>query len=197
MPDGSPSPAQLSKVTSGQLPVKEITKKLRGNFPRTVWLGKLPISMLPCPMQHLHYLPQADPHDRPHQAFLCTAVSSSSDVPQQQDHHQSRYFPMSFLQKHAACGKFSIAWTSCGQGAHCPQFPRTTAHCSAGVDARREQPASAEVAQLLNPPGRLNCSPVDLLHAKQTSKAAEALIWSASTNYLEKLWHLKKCEPFC
>lgn len=161
-------------------------------------------------MQHLHHLQQAaeraDLRDRPHHGFLHTAVSSSSDVPQQQDHRQSRCFPKSFLRKRAACGIFSIAWISCGQGARCPQFPRTTAHCSAGVDAGQEQQAVVEVAQLqavgeaaqlLRPPGQWSCSPVDPIHATQASKVAEVRSWSVSTNYLEKLWHLKRNAPFC
>jgi hypothetical protein len=157
--------------------------------------------MLLCPMQHLHHLQQAaeraDLRDRPHHGFLHTAVSSSSDVPQQQDHRQSRCFPKSFLRKRAACGKFSIAWTSCGQDARCLQFPRSTAHCCAGVDAGQEQPAAVEVAQLLNPPDWWSCSPVDPIHATRASKVAEVRSWSVSTNYLEKLWHLKRSAPFC
>lgn len=167
------------------------------NFLLIMWLGKLPISMLPSQMQHLHYFQQVmmvHLHHRRHHGFLCTAVASSVDVPQQQDHHQNRCFPKSFLRKHAAYGKFSIAWTSCGQDAHCLQFPRTSALGSAGVDARRAQPAAAEVAQL--PPGQRSCSPVYLLHAKQASKSAEVQSWSALTSYLQNLWCVKE-EPFC
>lgn len=178
------------------IPAQEITENSLDDCPH-------PRTTLSCPMRHCHCLRQAvqvvDLPDHPHHVVLCTALSSSNDVPQQLDHHQSRCFRKSSLRKHAACGKFSTVWTSCGQDARCPQFPQTTAHCSGGVDAARELWAVAVVAaaQLPVPPGQWNCSPGDPLHAKQVSKAPELRSWSASTSYLQALWHSTGSEPFC